>query len=84
MDMTEAAESLIAQLYSQGKLTKPRRKNRRIRHENKILKVSESTPDVWKLQVYQMTPKTYQKSYDTIPLGIEVNTVSLCIRVQFC
>jgi hypothetical protein len=44
--MTEAAESLTAQLYSQGKLTTPRRKNWKIRHENKILKANEPTPAV--------------------------------------
>jgi hypothetical protein len=35
--MTEAAESLIAQLYSQSKLTTPRRENeKKNRHENKF------------------------------------------------
>jgi hypothetical protein len=38
---TEAAESLIAQLHSQGKLTKPRRENRKIRHEIEILIANE-------------------------------------------
>jgi hypothetical protein len=38
---TEAAESLIAQLDSHGKLTTPRRKNRKIWHENEILKANE-------------------------------------------
>jgi hypothetical protein len=38
---TGAAESLIAQLYAQGKLTTPIRKNRKIRHEIEILKASE-------------------------------------------
>jgi hydroxymethylpyrimidine/phosphomethylpyrimidine kinase len=33
----EATESLIAQLHSQSKLTTPRRKNQKIRHENEIL-----------------------------------------------
>jgi hypothetical protein len=32
---TGAVESLIAQLYSQGKLTTPRQKNRKIGNENK-------------------------------------------------
>jgi hypothetical protein len=36
--MTEAEERLIAQLSSQGKLSKSRCKNQKIRHENKILK----------------------------------------------
>jgi hypothetical protein len=46
--MTEAAESLIAQLYSQGKLTTPRHENRKIYiwHANKILKANEPTSDV--------------------------------------
>jgi hypothetical protein len=35
---TEAAESLLAVLHSQGKLTTPRRKNRKIRHKIKIIK----------------------------------------------
>jgi hypothetical protein len=41
--MTEAAESRIAHLYSQAT---PRGKNRNIRHENKILKANDPTPDV--------------------------------------
>jgi hypothetical protein len=36
-----AAESLIAKLHSQGKLTKQRRENRKILHENQILKANE-------------------------------------------
>jgi hypothetical protein len=39
--MTEAAESLIAQLYSQVKLTMLRCKNLKIWHKNKILKANE-------------------------------------------
>jgi hypothetical protein len=39
-DTTEAAESLIVQLHSQGKLTKPRPENLKIQHENKILKAN--------------------------------------------
>jgi hypothetical protein len=35
---TGAAESLIAKLHSQGKLTKQRRENQKILHENEILK----------------------------------------------
>jgi hypothetical protein len=38
---TGAAESLIAQLHSQGKLTTPSRENRKIRHENEIFKANE-------------------------------------------
>jgi hypothetical protein len=38
---TGAAESLIAQLHPQGKLTTPRRENQKIWHENEILKANE-------------------------------------------
>jgi hypothetical protein len=44
--MTVAAESLRAQLHSQCKLTTPRHENRKIRHENELLKAKEPTPDV--------------------------------------
>jgi hypothetical protein len=43
---TVAAESLRAQLHSQGKLTTPRRENRKIRHELEILKAKEPAPVV--------------------------------------
>jgi hypothetical protein len=43
---TGAAESLIAQLHSQGKLTKPRRENKQNRHENEILKGNERPHEV--------------------------------------
>jgi hypothetical protein len=56
---TGAAESLIAQLHSQGKLTTPRGKNRRIRLENEILKANERLHKVLKLQFYRLIPKTY-------------------------
>jgi hypothetical protein len=56
---TIAAESLIAQLHSQGKLTTPRRENRKIRHEIKTLKANELAPYVKELQIYRMTPKKY-------------------------
>jgi hypothetical protein len=55
---TEATESLIAQL------TTPRRENRKIRHENEILKVNEPTH----VQMYQIIPKHTMKSRETIPL----------------
>jgi hypothetical protein len=42
----EAAESLVAQLHSQGKLTTPRRENKKIRPEIEILKSKEPTPYV--------------------------------------
>jgi hypothetical protein len=38
---TEAAESLIAQLYSQNKLATLRRKNRKIQYKTVILKANE-------------------------------------------
>jgi hypothetical protein len=37
---TGATESLIAQLHSHGKLTTPRRENRKIVYENEILKAT--------------------------------------------
>jgi hypothetical protein len=51
--MTKAAESLTAQLDSQGKLTTPRQKNiKKSRHEIEILKASEHATHVCKLQIY--------------------------------
>jgi demethoxyubiquinone hydroxylase (CLK1/Coq7/Cat5 family) len=52
---TVAAENLIAQLHSQGKLTTLRRKNRKIRYEIEVLKANEHAPHVYKLQIYRMT-----------------------------
>jgi menaquinone-dependent protoporphyrinogen IX oxidase len=50
----EAAESLIAQLHSQGKLTTLRRENRKIRHEIENLKANVvCSPHVYKLQIYR-------------------------------
>jgi hypothetical protein len=43
---TVAAESLRAQLHSQGKLSTPRRKNRKIRHEIELLNAKEPAPYV--------------------------------------
>jgi hypothetical protein len=45
-DTKEAAKSLIAQLHSQGKLATPRQENRKIRHENEIVKANEHAPYV--------------------------------------
>jgi hypothetical protein len=42
----KAAESLIAQLHSQGLFTTPRFENRKIRHKIEILKANESAPNV--------------------------------------
>jgi hypothetical protein len=39
--MKETAESLIAQLHSQGKITTPRHGNQKIRHEIKIFKANK-------------------------------------------
>jgi hypothetical protein len=52
---TVAAESLIAQLHSQGKLTTPRRKNKKNRHQIEILKAKEPTDEIssfWKISKY--------------------------------
>jgi hypothetical protein len=43
---TEAAESFIAQLHSQSKLTTAWHKNWKIRYKNKLLKAKEPAPDV--------------------------------------
>jgi hypothetical protein len=52
-----AAESLIAQLHSQGKLTTPRLENQKIRHENEILKANERLHKAWDLQLYRLIQK---------------------------
>jgi hypothetical protein len=44
--MTVAADRLGAQLNSQCRLTTPRHENRKIRHENELLKAKEPAPDV--------------------------------------
>jgi hypothetical protein len=44
--MMVAADRLGAQLHSQCKLTTPRHKNKKIRHENELLKLKEPAPDV--------------------------------------
>jgi hypothetical protein len=68
--MTEAATSLIAHLYSQGKLTTPRRENRKIRHRNEILKENEPASYVKELQIHRMTPKKHTtKSSESIPFS---------------
>jgi hypothetical protein len=50
-------------VHSQGKLTTPRRKNRKTQYDNVFLKANEHAPYVYiyKLQIYRMTPKTYHK-----------------------
>jgi hypothetical protein len=59
----------ICQLHSQSKLTKSRRENRNIRHENVILKVNEHAQNVLELQIYRKTHKKHAtKSRETIPL----------------
>jgi hypothetical protein len=52
-----AAESLRAQLQSQGKLTKPRRENKKIPRENYILKANEHAPRLYKVQIYSLIPQ---------------------------
>jgi hypothetical protein len=59
--MAVAAHRLGAQLHSQCKLTTPRHENKKIRHENELIKAKEPTPDVWKCKIYRMTPKTYHE-----------------------
>jgi excinuclease UvrABC helicase subunit UvrB len=54
---TVAAESQIAQLHSQSKLTTQTRENRKIRHEIEVLKANGHAPHVYKHQIYRMTPK---------------------------
>jgi hypothetical protein len=44
--MTVAADILIAQLNSQSKLTTAWHENRKILHENELLKAKEPAPDV--------------------------------------
>jgi hypothetical protein len=44
--MRVAAEILIAQLYSQSKLTTAWHENRKIRYENELLQAKEPAPDV--------------------------------------
>jgi hypothetical protein len=52
--MTVAAESLRAQLHSQGKLTTPRHENRKIRQEIETSKANEHAPHVYKIQIYSI------------------------------
>jgi hypothetical protein len=65
--MTDAAESLIAQLYSQRKITTPRREHRKIRNENEIFNANEPPTYVWELQIYRMSP---MKKVYNIPVSI--------------
>jgi hypothetical protein len=51
---TEAAESL----HSQGKLTTPSRKNRKILHEIEMLKANEYASYVQELQFFRFVPKS--------------------------
>jgi hypothetical protein len=54
---TGAAKGLIAKLHSHGKLTTERRENRKIRHENEILKANERLHRVKDLQSFRLIPK---------------------------
>jgi hypothetical protein len=75
--MTVAEEILIAQLHSQSKLTTARHENRKIQYKNKLLKAKEPTPDVWKCQIYRMTPKKHTtKSRETIPLSAYIKDLT--------
>jgi protein-L-isoaspartate O-methyltransferase len=71
---SEDSESLIAQLHTQGKLTAPRRKTQKIRHEIEILKskrtryASAQTSDL-----SNDTKKHTTKSCETIPLTTTKN-----------
>jgi hypothetical protein len=67
--MKEAAESLIAQLHSQGTITTQRHRNRKIRHEIKILKANVHALYVFvgPLELHQ---KHKTKSRETIPLNL--------------
>jgi hypothetical protein len=58
----EAAERIIAQLHSQGKITTPRCENRKIRHEIKNLKANERLHKEYELKIYRMTPKNIQQN----------------------
>jgi hypothetical protein len=53
----EAAEILIAQLDSQSKLSTPRCKNLKIRHENGIQKAKEHAPEGQKIKIYRLVQK---------------------------
>jgi hypothetical protein len=64
----EAAESLIAQLDSQSKLSTPRRKNRKIRHKNEILKAKEHAPKGQKLKVFRLVPKNITQNLSSLSL----------------
>jgi hypothetical protein len=56
------------QLHSQGKLTTPRRENRKIRHKNVFLIANERLHKVSELKTYEMEPiKHMCKSCETIP-----------------
>jgi hypothetical protein len=57
MATTEAAESLIDQLYSQSKLATPRRENRKIQHEIEIFKANEHDPKGLQHKSYRLIPK---------------------------
>jgi hypothetical protein len=64
--MTEAAESLIAQLYSHYKLTTQRRENKKIRHENKILKLTNTLRMWTSLRSIEWHQKYITKYRETI------------------
>jgi hypothetical protein len=65
-----AAESLRAQLHSQGKLTTQRHENRKIRHENAIFTANEYAPACAQTSDLSFdTKKHTTKSRKIIPLS---------------
>jgi hypothetical protein len=51
-----------------GKLTTPRHENKKNSTRNGNLKANEHAPHMYKLPIYQMTPKNI-----TIPLNLNIN-----------
>jgi hypothetical protein len=60
--MTVAAEIIIAQLHSQSRLTTAWHESQKILYENELLKAKETTPDVYKCEIYRMTPKNIPRN----------------------
>jgi hypothetical protein len=60
--MTVAAEILIAQHHSQSKLTTAWHENWKIRYENELLKAKEPAPELYKCEIYRMTPKNIPRN----------------------
>jgi hypothetical protein len=75
-----AAESLRAQLQSEGKLTTPRRENWKIRHENEILKANEHALVCTNLKSIVWYQKTYHKISWDYPFKPKLRKIS----VNYC